>query len=47
LFAGERKDVLELYWSRQGTGFKDTGADTNTDAKSKQQQDLLNKYNLK
>ena len=42
LFAGERQDVLDLYWSRQGTSFKKT--DTSTTEK---QQDVLSKYGLK
>lgn len=41
LFAGERQDVLDLYWSRQGTGYKQASQTTQA------QQDVLSKYNLK
>ena len=43
LFAGERKDVLELYWKRQGTSLNKSGTGSTT----KTQQDVLSKYNLK
>lgn len=41
LFAGERQDVLDLYWSRQGTGYKQASQTT------KAQQDVMSKYGLK
>jgi hypothetical protein len=40
LFAGERKDVLDLYWQRQGTGLKKSSP------LPEEQQDVLSKYNL-
>ena len=43
LFAGERKDVLELYWNRQGTGLKKPDTSKSTEA----QQNVLSKYGLK
>jgi len=41
LFAGERQDVLDAYWEREGTRLKET---SNTTQK---QQDVLSRYNLK
>lgn len=43
LFAGERQDVLDLYWERQGTGFKKTSQGSTTS----EQQSVLDKYGLK